>query len=141
MKKITVIGYEKGTDTGHNNAKLSTIELEGPEEMDASDGYHSFSELYDHRITLYIALCKQISHQPSYDYDDKFTIWRSVLHSDGSNFDGYFVLGIGTEKGHQITYHLPNGRWNDTDFATTIDRAPEFDGHTPTNVLKRIEKL
>ena len=27
--------------------------------VEASDGYHTFEELYDHRITLFIALCKQ----------------------------------------------------------------------------------
>ncbi len=37
------------------------------------DGYHTFDELYDHRITLYISLCKQIVRQP-YDNEGKFFV-------------------------------------------------------------------
>lgn len=95
-----------------------------------SDGYHTFDELYDHRITLWIALCKQ-----------RQVSWRSKVHSDGSMFEGWFVLGMGTGKGCQMTYHLPISRWDDTGFAMTMDMAPEFDGHTPAEVLKRIAAL
>ena len=68
-------------------------------------------------------------------------MWRSALHSDGTNWDGWFLLGIFTEKGEQITYHLPMTKWIDTNFAVTLDRAPEFDGHTSQDVLERISKL
>ena len=32
-----------------------------------SDGYHSFGELYDHRITLFITLCKILDKDPLYN--------------------------------------------------------------------------
>ena len=115
---------------------LKSIEAD----VSISDGYHTFDELYDHRITLYIALCKQINHQP-YDDEDKFEVWRSMVHSDGSNYDGWFLLGIGKRKGQQITYHIPNERWDETDFAVVLDKAPEFDGHTSQDVLNRIKLL
>lgn len=101
-----------------------------------SDGYHTFDELYDHRITLYIALCKQIA---STTFGD--TVWRSKLHSDGSNYEGWFLLGIDHTKGEQITYHIPLERWEETNFAETLEKAPEFDGHTSHEVLERIKKL
>ena len=111
-----------------------TIKITG-ENIQISDGYHTFDELYDHRITIYIALCRTLHFQVSYHGE----IWRSQKHSDGSNFDGWFILGIRKEKGKQITYHLPNERWNETDFAETLDKAPEFDGHTSADVLERIK--
>lgn len=99
-----------------------------------SDGYHTFDELYDHRIILFITLCKCLSVE-----HDK--VWRSKLHSDGSEFKGWFILGIGKEKGKQITYHIPTERWEETDFAETLEKAPEWDGHTSADVLERLKKL
>lgn len=101
-----------------------------------SDGYHTFGELYLHRIELYIALCKECwrgfsGHQ----------IWRSVLHSDLSEFEGWFLLGIDYENGKQITYHLPMDYWKECEFATTRVMAPEFDGHTSADVLERLKQL
>lgn len=106
------------------------------------DGYHTFGELYDHRITLYIALCKAL-----YCADVEYIpleIWRSKYHSDGEICFGtgtQFVLGIGKEKGNQITYHVPIERWDECEFAETLEKAPEFDGHTSDDVLERLKSL
>jgi hypothetical protein len=111
------------------------------------DGYHTFDELYEHRITLFIALCRYLSGMWQEKYigaENEETIpeiWRSKLHSDGSSFDGWFILGINKEKGEQITYHLPLSKWEDTDFAEPLEKAPEFDGHTSDDVLERIKDL
>jgi len=104
------------------------------DEVDISDGYHTFDELYEHRITLFIALCKK-------SQDFIVDVWRSQIHSDGSNYDGWFILGIGKETGKQITYHIPNSLWEETNFAETLKKAPEFDGHTPQDVLLRLKQL
>jgi hypothetical protein len=101
-----------------------------------SDGYHTFDELYDHRITLWIALCRKIR-----EANKVSDVWRSRVHSDGSSFDGWFVLGTGYARGEQITYHLPLSRWNETDFAHELDHAPPFDGHTSADLLARIARL
>lgn len=100
------------------------------------DGYHTFNELYDHRITLFIAFCKlyEDTHFPQ-------ETWRSKLHTDGTMFDGQFILGIFQEIGKQITYHLPLSRWDETDFAQTLDRAPGFDGHTSDDVITRLKRI
>jgi len=100
-----------------------------------SDGYHTFKELYEHRIILYIALCGQFARKMN------GIVWRSRLHSDGTNFDGWFTLGMFKLKGDQITYHLPNSKWEETEFAETLDKAPEWDGHTPEDVLERLRIL
>jgi hypothetical protein len=102
---------------------------------DISDGYHTFSELYEHRIALFIAFC--FCSKKNCDR----LVWRSKKHSDNSSFKEWFIMGIGEEKGKQITYHLPLKKWNDCDFAQTLDKAPEFDGHTSADVLKRLKNL
>ncbi len=104
---------------------------------ETSDGYHTFNELYDHRITLFIALCAQLRNRLPVG-----EVWRSKLHSDGSAFEGWFVMGIGTKPGEQITYHLPMARWAETDWLDDERAlAPEFDGHTSADVLQRLRRL
>jgi hypothetical protein len=110
-----------------------------------SDGYHTFGELYDHRITLWIALCRKRME----DTDTNFgtpnysDVWRSKEHNedDQEMYDGWFILGIGKEPGKQITYHLPLSRWDECYFAETLEHAPKFDGHTPQDTLERLKKL
>jgi hypothetical protein len=96
----------------------------------ASDGYHTFEELYEHRAELYIVLCRRCQD-----------VWRSRLHHDGTSFGSWFIMGIGRQPGAQITYHLPEYKWTQTEFAETLERAPEWDGHTPADVLLRLRQL
>ena len=108
-----------------------------------SDGYHTFGELYEHRITLYITMLsrmdasKDIFGDPMY----KDLIWKSKAHSDGSVWDGWFILGIFKNPGEQITYHLPMDKWDSCYFAGELEKAPEWDGHTSNDVLERLKKL
>lgn len=115
---------------------------------DISDGYHTFGELYDHRITLFIALCKSIQKFRNCGItinaaEGGKTTWRSKKHSDGElAFGGtWFVLGVSKEEGKQVTYHLPIERWDETDFAEILEKAPEWDGHTAADVLNRLKSL
>lgn len=105
-----------------------------------TDGYHKFSELYEHRIANYMALLKTI-----FDRDCSLRrpwyIWKSKAHSDGSVWDGWFILGIYTNPGEQITYHLPISKWDECSFARVLDKAPEWDGHTSADVIQRLNSL
>lgn len=103
-----------------------------------SDGYHTFDELYDHRITLFIALCYELFiHHNLPNATNK--PWKSKLHSDGTSWDGWFIAGINKKPGEQISYHIPIERWDELK-AEELDRAPEWDGHTPADVIERIKK-
>ena len=51
------------------------------------------------------------------------------------------MMGIDKKPGKQITYHLPIAYWDETEFAETLDLAPEWDGHTSDDVLERLRKL
>jgi hypothetical protein len=133
---------------------LSTEDENDDEVGKISDGFHTFNELYEQRNRIWIALCRinDRSIEQSIDFgaeqgnmpmasDTEGKSWRSKLHSDGSSYDGWFLLGIGKEKGSQMTQHLPMSMWADTDFAETLERGPEFDGHMPADVLKRLNDL
>lgn len=118
------------------NELLQNIKKEGKSIKDISDGYHTFDELYEHRHRLYIMLCAVLS-----SIDNGSCVWRSKSHSDGSMFDDMFIMGINKDKDHQITYHLPMEKWDYTHYAETLEKAPEFDGHTPDDVLERLFKF
>lgn len=110
------------------------------------DGYHTFNELYDHRITLFIALCRFViaEDEAARSYGGvkrENRVWRSKLHYDDTSFEGWFIMGIGKEKDVQISYHIPLSRWEETNFAETLERAPEWDGHTSDDVLNRLKTL
>lgn len=106
------------------------------------DGYHTFEELYDHRIALFIALCKFACQQTEFNhYIPQYEVWRSRHHSDGKRWAGWFIMGINKEDGEQITYHLPEIRWEECDFAETLDKSPEFDGHKPEDVIGRLGQI
>lgn len=100
-----------------------------------SDGYHTFGELYEHRAMLFIALCSMV-----HLYSKRLKVWKSQKHFDGTMYKGYFILGIGTKKGEQITYHLPMEYWNNA-VVDYRSRAPKFDGHTSKDVLERLKKI
>lgn len=99
------------------------------------DGYHTFKELYEHRFALFITVCMLLRLHTDAE------IWRSTVHSDGSTWDGWFILGIGSNYGKQITYHLPIAKWDDTAFALTYERAPKWDGHTSDDVIQRLKTM
>jgi hypothetical protein len=136
MEKITI---QEPRNIESPSREKDEMALEVASLHQVSDGYHTIQELYDHRIRLFIALCKAKNNH-FLDGQD-VNPWRSKTHSDGSCIPDWFVLGIGREKGVQITYHLPMSYWEETNFAETLDRAPDWDGHTSADVLERLKTL
>ena len=155
MEKITIMNadpQEAGIITkvvekdGKPVREITGQYFKVPDLSCVSDGYHTIQELYEHRVALFIALCRVYTnalHNEESGYPNDIHPWRSKYHSDGEiSFGGeWFLLGIGQRKGEQITYHIPISEWNKTDFAKTLDRAPEFDEHTPKDVLERLQTL
>lgn len=120
-------------------------------EVWCGDRYHHMDDLYEHRYRLYLALVKI--------YDNYVTplnchvkCWKSLLHDDGTMFDGDFILGMTVTRPQlsflasdppeewMITYHLPMKYWH---LANVIElpKAPPYDGHTPDDVLERLLRL
>lgn len=97
---------------------------------DLSDGYHTFNELYNHRAVLFSVICKMFSD----------ISWKSKKHSDGTMYDDMFIVGIETPSG-QATYHYDIDPYWDMFEVKELEKAPEYDGHTPDDALKRIMSL
>jgi len=118
----------------------NVIKNSGIDTNKISDGYHTFGELYDHRIALFMALCSSI---PYGKYTDNLEVWKSKLHHDGTTYDGWFIMGIGKNNGEQISYHLPMSKWDECNdpCIRELAKAPEWDGHTSSDVLERLKSL
>lgn len=94
-----------------------------------SDGYHTYDELYRHRMVLFACLCSL----------NKDKAWKSLKHHDGTMYDNFFIVGMETPYG-QVSYHYSiNEGWNLFD-VKELDNAPEWDGHTPEDALERMAK-
>lgn len=95
-----------------------------------SDGYHTFNELYHHRAVLFSVICN----------NNKLSSWKAKKHHDGTMYNGMFIVGINTPEG-QATYHYDiEPYWNMFDIPET-EFAPEWDGHTPDEAIRRIGTL
>lgn len=95
-----------------------------------SDGFHTFDELYRHRAVLFSFI---VTCFPG-------ASWKSRRHHDGAMYDGMFFVGIETPWG-QATYHYDVDKCWDMFPCEELDRAPEWDGHTPDQAIERIERL
>lgn len=104
---------------------IKDIMLNNPGKL--SDGYHTFNELYDHRAALLVALTHLLPNQS----------WKSKLHHDGTMYDNMFIVGIDLPDG-QISYHYNLDPWWHRFKCKELDRAPEWDGHEPNDVIARL---
>ena len=112
-------------------SKLKTLSKEQkPITGDTSDGYHTFNELYHHRAVLFSVIVA--------NYSDK--AWKSKKHHDDTMYDGMFIVGIDTPDG-QATYHYDIDPYWNMFKCRVLDRAPEWDDHTPAQAIERIGKL
>lgn len=89
-----------------------------------SDGSHTFDELYYHRMVLFSMIVNQNTDKA----------WKSKLHSDGTMFDDYFIVGINTPEGN-YTYHYHLDHWDNFN-CKELELAPEWDGHTPKDIVR-----
>jgi hypothetical protein len=100
-----------------------------------SDGYHTFKELYDHRIALWMVVLSK------YKDDPQAKIYNRLKHNHGSFFDGYFLSLLVIDSNIQISYHLPLKFWQKV-AGQKFDRSPiEYDGHTAQNCVDRLMGL
>ncbi|WOL31442.1 hypothetical protein [Microcoleus phage My-WqHQDG] len=123
------------------------IELSCPTGM-VSDGYSTFTELYNLRHALFIALSHvHLCSARRPEYINPTTAWKSRVHEDGTMFDNdrpegssapheYFIAGIKLPGG-MISYHLPIELWGLLT-VSELEAAPAWDGHTASDVVDRL---
>lgn len=110
-----------------------------------SDGYHTFKELYDMRLALTVALFYSRYLLMREGLTSR-GIWRSKLHKDGTMFENYFIVGMtanpfGNKEGvtaNYLSFHYHIDHWDKFHFCDTLDKAPEWDGHTEKDVIERL---
>lgn len=87
-----------------------------------SDGYHTFEELYYHRMYLFSIICNQ----------NKEFARKSKLHYDGTMYEDYFIVWIITPSGN-YSYHYHINFWDMFD-VLEVEVAPKWDGHTASDI-------
>ena len=97
---------------------------------ETSDGYHTFNELYHHRAVLFAVICNL----------HPLCSWKAKKHHDGTMYDGMFIVGINTPAG-QATYHYDVDPYWDMFKIPEAEFAPDWDGHTPDEAIRRIGTL
>jgi len=105
------------------------INCDGLDKQKISDGYHTFEELYFHRMILFSIICKQ----------NKDISWKSKLHNDGTMFENYFIVGINTKEG-QFTYHYHMQYWDYFNVGEILT-APEWDGHKSDDITRLLSLI
>lgn len=96
-----------------------------------SDGYHTFAELYEYRM-LYNAHAAE-------GWAQQGKAVKSWRHSDGEECfgGGWFVVVVDLHPHGQVSNHYPAADW-DLFHVPEVDRAPEWDGHTPAQAAERL---
>ena len=108
---------------------MPKIEIDCVDIGKISDGFHTFDELYAHRIVLFNCLLKL----------NKEISWKSKKHSDGGQLAGVFIAGMDLPEG-QVTYHIPDRFWEKLQDIKTLERSPPWDGHCSNDVVKRLNE-
>lgn len=107
------------------NKELLEMRDQGISRNAVSDGYHTFRELYYHRMVLFSIILNQ----------NKDKAWKAKKHHDGTMFgDDSFICGIETPEG-QYTYHYHLSDWGKFN-VKELEFAPEYDGHKPCDITR-----
>lgn len=114
--------------------KINNLILEGKEQgfstKGISDKWHTFGDLYYHRMIL---TCVILKNYPSLS-------WKSKQHHDGTMLDDSFIVGINTPRG-QYSYHYHLDHWGLFNNVRELDKAPMYDGHKPEDITRLISLL
>lgn len=132
VTQIDFLNREVEVDMTCGNGGTSLFsfdEVEFSTSGNISDGYHTFDELYFHRMMLFAVIC--------HSHLDK--AWKSWKHHDGSMYDDYFIVGITTMVG-DYTYHYHKDYWN-LFKVKEYEFAPEWDGHQPEDITRLLTLL
>jgi hypothetical protein len=95
------------------------------------DQHHTMAELYEYRM-LYNAFAARF-------WADQGKAVKSRRHHDGELcFDGqYFIVVADLHPYGQVSNHYPVADW-DLFHVHEVERAPQWDGHTPAEAASRM---
>lgn len=93
-----------------------------------SDKWHTFDDLYHHRMVLTQCLSETLPKEYS---------WKSKLHEDGTMFEDDFIIGFSRPDIGDYSYHYNMKYWDLFD-VKELEHAPKYDGHTPDDIWKLV---
>lgn len=103
---------------------------------DVSDGYHTFSELYEFRKMYNALLFNEWARNDLHD------VHKSLKHFDGDDcFGGGWFIVVADLPTGQISNHYKVDDWDLFDIPAAEKARLQYDGHTPDDVLKRMKAL
>lgn len=105
------------------NKSILVLKNHGFSTKGISDKWHTFDDLYYHRMILTQALSIPLMDMA----------WKSKLHADGTMFDGSFIIGFSSDEHGDYTYHYDLKYW-DLFVVDELKNAPEYDGHKPEDI-------
>jgi hypothetical protein len=109
-----------------------------------SDKWHTFGDLYHHRMAFNIALCNAINIMDNelHNLEGDTYCYKSWKHYDNEKdpmFEDSFIVVIESPFG-QISYHYNSKYWDKFNIPEK-EKANEYDGHTPDDTAERLMLL
>lgn len=102
----------------------------------ASDGYHTFEELYTYRKLYNAALFNEWAQKKLYN------VHKSKKHFDGSDcFDGNWFIVVADLPTGQISNHYRIEDWDLFAIPEVPQSTTPYDGHTPADVASRLREF
>lgn len=111
---------------------------------EASDGYHTFNELYDYRMLYNAAFFNKLAYydnQTGGSWKVEYDVHKSKKHSDGENcFGGGWFIVMAELPAGQISNHYEMKYW-DLFKIPEKEKANVWDGHTPKEAADRLREF
>ena len=93
-------------------------------------------ELYDFRLTYNALLFNEWAE------NQKYEVYKSRRHSDGELcFDGEYFIVVANLPTGQVTNHYHIRHWNMFKIKEYEKVNEDFDGHTSSDVIERLQKV
>lgn len=102
---------------------------------EASDGHHTHNELYDYRYAYNALLFN------AWAASGEVPVYKSWNHSDGLpcfGGQGWFIVVAELPNGQISNHYRGKRKWASFN-VPAVDLPPEYDGHTPADVLDRMK--
>lgn len=134
LSHVALTEYQAAIDRLYPQEHVSPLGTGEQQAEPVADGYHTFNELYDFRMSYNAALFNEWAAQ------DKHFVHKSYRHHTGELCfgGGYFVVVAVLPGGH-ISNHYKNKYWDLFNIVAVEKALFEFDGHTGTDVLSRLK--
>ena len=124
------------------NQIIQESKADGKDISQVSDGWHTFSGLYDIRLAYNVALFNEWGDRFEFVEQVRYDVHKSQRHHDGELcFGGGWFIVVANLPSGQISNHYEMKHW-DLFRVPSYEKAKyEWDGHTSEDVINRLKSL